>query len=122
MTSGTDVPVSGSFSKRSDGVSNSIVLEFGVDDAAFLISALKSFLGEVLRIEIFFAGGVLLGVVGRTGWGVSCFNGVVGFLIGVVWRELAFGVTEAREALLRRVLRNWALSTPGLPVSDALNF
>lgn len=56
----------------------------GVLVAACRISCLNKRLGDDERKVIFLAGGVLFGVVGRVGRGVSCLTGVDGFLVGVV--------------------------------------
>ena len=58
------------------------VTEFLVAEAALIASVKRSF-GEDVRITTFFEGGVFPGVVGRAGCGVSCFEGVAGFLMGV---------------------------------------
>ena len=70
--------------------------------AFVLISALKSFFGDADLTDTFFEGGVFPGVVGRMGCGVSCFEGVLGFLSGVGCCDL--GVTEAR---VPRFLLDW---------------
>ena len=68
---------------------------------------------------MFFAGGVLPGVVGRIGCGVSCLDGVPGFLLGVGC--LDFGVKEGRfPKLFLALLRFWMAAILGLPVSEAI--
>jgi hypothetical protein len=85
-----------------------------------MISSLKSRFGEDVRITTLLDGGVLPGIVGCVGWGVSCLDGVAGFLTGVPLLGLDLGVVEFRAStLLRRPLPRKAARL-GLPVSDAI--
>jgi len=93
----------------------------GCGEAASLISALNSFLGEPVLNVTFLDGGVFPGVVGRVGTGVNCLEGVIGFLIGVDRFDAGFGVTDRLEpALLLTLLRFCEVAKLGLPVSDAV--
>lgn len=94
------------------------MLECGVD-WALLISALKSFFGDAARKVTFLFGGVLPGVVGRGATGVTCFEGVAGFLIGVVCLEALPGVDCALPTLFLVEALVLAVVKLGLPVSDA---
>ncbi len=105
------------------GVAKPVVMSFwnNLFGVATLISPLNSLLGEDVRITTFLEGGVLPGVVGRGGCGVSCFDGVAGFLTGVP-PELSrvLGVVDCLASALRRrpLPRNPAKL--GLPVSEAI--